>query len=447
LFRTVPCRIIFFVTRLSPETLMGEVPTMPKRNSKYLTEPGIKKMARAPKGKRIERFDSGADGLCLRITDRGSKTWCISYHFPDEDGELKHYRFTIGPWPAIGIAEARDQARLIKSQARARIDPKAVREAAWEMERAEAKTKTRKTFRAIAENYIAFEVPGLKRGSESESLIRKILIPEWGDRQASKIEPGDLTEITDRLQKDGKPAAARHAYEIATRVFNWAQGRGDIGASPFAAMRPPVKKVPRGRALKEHEIKALWPVLTEMAYPFGPLQQLLLLLGQRRSEVAEMQWSEVDANKRTWTIPAARSKNDSEHIVPLPDAAVNILNSLPRFSEGDFVFTTTAGARPVSGFSKAKTRTDQILAKHKTAIDGWRVHDLRRTCRTGMARLGVPEIVSERVLNHLPQGLGKIYNLHEYLPEKAAALARWAQEVANIVEPPPENVVKLKAKR
>ena len=420
---------------------------MPRRNSKHLTEPGIAKMARAPKGKRIERFDSGADGLCLRITDRGTKTWCISYHFPDENDEIRHTRYTIGSWPAIGVAEARDEARLIKSQARTGIDPKAVREAAREKKRAEAKTKTRKTFKAIAENYIALEVPGLKRGSESEALIRKMLIPEWGDRQVSKIEPSDLTELTDRLQKDGKPMAARRTYEIVTRVFNWAQGRGDIGASPFAALKPPVKKKPRGRALKDHEIKALWPALAEMAYPFGPLQQLLLLLGQRRSEVAEMQWSEVDTNKRQWTIPAERSKNQSEHIVPLPDAAIDILDSLPRFTEGDCVFTTTAGRRPVAGFSKAKVRTDQILAENKTTIEGWRVHDLRRTCRTGMARLGVPEIVSERVLNHLPQGLGKIYNLHEYLPEKADALARWAQEVANIVEPPPDNVVKLKAEK
>jgi len=412
-----------------------------------MSDPGIGKLSKASKGKRVERFDSGADGLCLRITDRGSKTWCISYHLPDEDGEPKHHRFTIGPWPAIGVAEARDQARLVKSQARAGMDPKAVRQEAREKERASAKTKTRKNFKAIAENYIALEVPGLKRGSESEALIRKTLIPEWGDRQASKIEPGDLTELTDRLQKDGKPMAARRAYEIATRVFNWAQGRGDIEASPFAALKPPVKKKPRGRALKEYEIKALWPVLTELAYPFGPLQQLLLLLGQRRSEVAEMRWSEVNSKKREWTIPAERSKNDSEHIVPLPDAAVDILDSLPRFTEGDFVFTTTAGRRPVSGFSKAKLRTDQMLHGQDSPIADWRVHDLRRTCRTGMARLGVPEIVSERVLNHLPQGLGKIYNVHEYLDEKRDALVQWAQEIQNITEPPPPNVVKLKAKR
>ena len=120
---------------------------MPKRNSKHLTDPGIAKMAKAPRGKRIERFDSGADGLCLRITDRGTKTWCISYHFPDQDGDLRHHRFTIGGWPAIGVAEARDQARLIKSQARTGTDPKAAREEARASERAKTKTKARKTFK------------------------------------------------------------------------------------------------------------------------------------------------------------------------------------------------------------------------------------------------------------------------------------------------------------
>ena len=162
-------------------------------------------------------------------------------------------------------------------------------------------------------------------------------------------------------------------------------------------------------------------------------------------EVAQMCWPEVDFDKREWVIPAERSKSKREHIVPLPNAAVEILENLPRFTDGDYVFTTTAGSRPVSAFSKAKVRIDQLLVDQGAAIENWRVHDLRRTCRTGMARLGVPEIVSERVLNHLPQGLGKIYNVHEYLDEKRDALARWAQEVANIVEPPPENVVKLKA--
>ena len=418
---------------------------MPKRNSKHLTEPGIAKMTRAPKGKRIERFDSGADGLCLRITDRGTKTWCISYHFPEEDGGTKHHRFTIGGWPAIGVAEARGQARLIKSQARTGIDPKAAREEARASERAKTKTKARKTFKVIAENYIDLEVPGLSRGAEAESIIRKRLVPKWGDRQATDLNRSDLTEITDLLKKGGSPMAARHVHETARRIFNWALDRGDIEISPFSSMQPPAKKVARDRAFEDHEIKALWSAWTEQDYNFGLIQQLLLLLGQRRSEVAELRWSEIDLDKREWTIPAARSKSNRKHIVPLPDAAFDILESLPRFNEGDCIFTTSGGRQPVRGFSKAKIRTDQILTEHDTAIENWRVHDLRRTCRTGLARLGVPEVVSERVLNHQAQGLAKVYNQHEYLAEKRDALTQWAQEVRNIVEPPPDNVVKLKA--
>ncbi len=158
-----------------------------------------------------------------------------------------------------------------------------------------------------------------------------------------------------------------------------------------------------------------------------------------------MRWPEVDFDKHEFTLVASRSKSKREDIVPLPGMAVQILENLPRFTDGNFVFTTVGARRPVSGFSKAKVRTDQMLVDRDTAIENWRVHDLRRTCRTGMARLGVPEIVSERILNHLPQGLGKIYNVHEYLDEKRSALVQWAQEVQNIVDPPPDNVVKFKA--
>ena len=420
---------------------------MPRRNSEFLTEPGIAKMAKAPKGKRLERFDSGADGLALRITDRGTKTWNICYHFSNAEGVLKHHRVTLGQWPAVGLAQAREEARMVKAEVRSGIDPRTRRAGAHAAAKAEAQAEARKTFRAIAENYIVLECPGLRRSSETEAIIRRELLPPWSDRHTAGFRRSDLTELTDRLIVTGTPMAAHRVYQTATRIFNWALNRGDIEASPFAAMKPPVKKVVRDRALKEHEIKALWSIWGEQAYPFGPLQQLLLLLGQRRSEVAEMSWPEVDFDKREWTIPASRSKSRREHIVPLADAAVDILKNLPRFADGDFVFTTTAGRVPVTGFSRVKDRIDQMLVDQDTAIENWRVHDLRRTCRTGLARLGVPEIVSERVLNHQSQGLVKVYNIHEYLDEKRDALARWAQEVQNIVEPPPENVVKLSAKR
>jgi len=346
-----------------------------------------------------------------------------------------------------GVAGARKEAEQIKALVRAGVDPKLERTKEKVERRAKARTEARKTFDTIAENYIKIEIPDQRRGAETEAIIRRELLPAWGDRHTASFERSDLTELTDRLIAAGKPAAARRVYGTATRLFNWALNRGDINVAPFAAMKPPVKKVVRDRALKEEELPALWAVWAEQAYPLGTLQQLLLLLGQRRAEVAEMLWPEIDFNKRLWTIPAERTKSDREHIVPLPDAAVEILENLPRFTDGDYVFTTTNGRRPFSGFSKAKARTDKMLVDRGTTIKDWRLHDLRRTCRTGLAKLGVAEIVSERVLNHQSTGLVRTYNVHEYLDEKREALERWAARVRDLIEPPPENVVQLQSGR
>ena len=121
-----------------------------------------------------------------------------------------------------------------------------------------------------------------------------------------------------------------------------------------------------------------------MGYPFGAMMKLLLLTGQRRPEVAGMVWSEIDLEGKLWTIPKVRSKSKREHIVPLSAPALTVLNEPPLFGDEAFVFTTTGGRRPVSGFSKAKARANDL-----SKIENWRLHDLRRTVRTEMARLGV----------------------------------------------------------
>jgi integrase len=250
-----------------------------------------------------------------------------------------------------------------------------------------------------------------------------------------------------------RPAAAYKLHETYCRVLNWALEHYDadeigIDVSPFASLKPPVQKKPRGRALKEAEIATLWKAWTSIGYPFGDTQKLLLLTAQRRAEVSGMTWSEVDLEAKTWTIPAARSKSRREHIVPLSDTAVEIIEALPRF-KGEHAFTTTAGKKPISGYSKGKAATDRNIAALVKAgkaepVDAWRWHDLRRTARTGMAEIGVPEIVSERILNHAPRGLIGVYNVFEYRDEKADALQRWANRVRDIVTPPPDNVVDIR---
>jgi integrase len=393
-------------------------------------------MGKAAKGKRIEKFDAGAPGLCLRITDKGAKSWSVYYRLNG-----KHQRMTIGTWgkeaPGVGVAEARDRAREIKEQAKGGVDPKGVRAAIT----AATQTEAGKTFTVVAENYIKRECSKLKRGKEYEAAIRRELLPPWGAHLMTDLRRLHLSELTDVLLDAGKPGAANRVHEIAKRIFNWAVERGEIEASPFATMKAPVSKVMRERVLKPHEIEAVWKAWDVMGYPLGPLGKLLLVTAQRLREVAMMQWVEMDRDNAMWVIPADRTKSGRETEVPLSSLALDILDGLPRFAQRDHVFTTTSGERPVSGFSKMKARTDSF-----SGVTDWRLHDLRRTARTGLAELGVPEIIAEKVLNHSPRNiLTTIYNRHEYADEKRDALERWALRLREITEPAPENVVRMKA--
>ena len=406
---------------------------MPRKNSKHLTDPGIAKIGRAPKGKRIERFDAGAPGLSLRVTERGVKSWSVYYRL----GGV-HRRETIGTWPKVGVAHARDRAREIKELAKSNVDPKAAREA----EEAAAQAGTLTTFGSIAEQYIERECPRQRRGWELERIIRRELLPTWGNQPIAKLRKRDAIELTDALLDAGKPAAARRLFEIIRRIGRWAARRDQIDFNPFADMDPPAPKVMRDRVLRADEIKSVWSAWDVMGYPFGPLGKLLLTTAQRLNEVAGMEWPEIDRGNKVWIVPATRTKSGRETEVALSSLALEIIDTLPRFTEGDFVLTTRDGQRPVSGFSKMKARTDDL-----SGVTNWRLHDLRRTARTGLAEIGIPEIIAEKVLNHAEQNvLAKIYNRYEYADEKRDALERWATRLREIIEPPPANVVRLKAK-
>jgi integrase len=158
--------------------------------------------------------------------------------------------------------------------------------------------------------------------------------------------------------------------------------------------------------------------------------------GQRRDEVAEMRWNEIDFAAKTWTLPRARAKNDVEHGVPLSVEALQILEGLPRVSsKAGFVFTTN-GETAVSGFARAKQRLDAELASAAPDMPPWVIHDLRRTFASGSARLGVNLPVIEEVLNHVSgsfRGIVGIYQRHSFADEKRAALDAWGGHVQNLV--------------
>jgi integrase len=159
--------------------------------------------------------------------------------------------------------------------------------------------------------------------------------------------------------------------------------------------------------------------------------------------VSDACWSEFDLKNKLWTVPPERFKSNASHLVPLSDEAMAILESLPRFTKGDHLFTSTYGEKPVSGFSKAKAHLDAWMKKQLGTIPPWVIHDIRRTVRTRLASLRVPDLVAEMVIGHGRKGLQRVYDQHTYEPEMREALELWAARLRDIVTLPPDNVVSL----
>jgi integrase len=264
-------------------------------------------------------------------------------------------------------------------------------------------------------------------------------MPHWADRPIDTIKRRDVIDLLDDIAASGRPVLANRTLAHVRKLFNWALEREIIEMTPAAHITAPGgKEAPRDRDLSDDEIRTLWPAFEEGGYPFGPMLKVLLLTGQRRGEVAKMRWTDIDLEAAQWNLPGEMTKNGRAHTVPLAPAVMEILQSLPRYA-GAYVFTTTGGERPVSGFSRSKARIEKLADGE---IPQWGLHDLRRTCASGMARLGVPSDHIGRVLNHAPKGVtATTYDRHTYLPEKRRALELWAAYVDGLFQPEDKKVV------
>jgi integrase len=209
----------------------------------------------------------------------------------------------------------------------------------------------------------------------------------------------------------------------------------------------------RIRVLKPTEIRSMWVAAIQLGYPFGSIFRLLLATGQRRDEVANMKWSQLDLSEALWTIPSVGTKADrGDHLVPLNSIASEIISALPRVDGSDLLFPTSSNVnRAVSGFSKAKARCDKMTMSDKfykadmVAVKDWRLHDLRRTMATVMVNnLGIAPHVVGAVLNHDPKaykGITATYTVGRLLDDRKRALDAWGQKLANILNPDSENNV------
>jgi integrase len=394
---------------------------------KALTVRGIEALKGGPI--RAEIPDGLIPGLYLVCQSSGVKSWAVRYRIGGRPRKL-----TLGRYPAIDLANARELARRTLVSVASGRDPASEKAEARRVA-GELAGPSRDRFDSAAALFIErYAKANTKEQTwrESKRLLATHVLPLWGSRRVQEIARRDVVELMDAIVDRGAPVSANRTLAVIRRMFGWLVERGVIVSNPCTDVRAPTAEKSRDRVLSDDELRAVLQACDRLNEPFGALIRLLALTAQRRDEVGQMTWREVDLDTRLWVIPKERAKNGIAHEVPLSEPAVRVLAGVHRISGSRGLVFTTTGETPVSGFSKIKKRLDAALPD----APPWVLHDLRRTAASGMARLGVNLPVIEKVLNHTSGsfgGVAGVYQRHQFADEKRAALDAWAAHVEAIV--------------
>lgn len=404
-------------------------------------------------------WDDTLKGFGVMVTGKGARSYLVQYQIGGRGSPTR--RYTIGrhgsPWTA---EKARDRATDVLEMIRKRIDP-VEQEREQRASAAEGKKDAaRLAFDTYADTFGRkyIDAKGLRSGEDIKSVFRRDLIPVFKGRSLSAIRRAEIADCLDTIA-DRSMSAAVKAHKWLRKLFLWAVDRGDIGASPMDGMAPPGKDGERTRVLKGDELRAVWVAAGAMAEPYTSFVKVLMLTGQRLREVAGMAWAEVDLQKAQWIIPASRTKNKREHLVPLAASVVSLLQArFPDEKARKGPIFTTDGKKPINGFSKPKAKLDDEVVKALASFDKstlpimlpWVFHDLRRSFSTGCQSLGFPIEHTEAAINHVSGkrgGLVRVYQLWEYQPEKVAVMAAWARHVEAIVTKDDAQIIPIQSAR
>jgi integrase len=360
------------------------------------------------KSEHIE-FDETMPGFGLRIRvgdKREHRTFIAQYKIGS-----KHRRITLGNVAKVALDDARKRATIIFGKVADGKDPA--------NEKAEKRLLASHTLGAKIADYLAAKQASMKPRSYSET--KRHLENHWKPLHGlalASIGRANVAAQVSTIAKDSGPVAANRSRASLSAFFRWAIGEGLCDHNPVAGTNKQEENGERKRSLSDAEAAAVWLAAPENDY--GRIAQLILLTGCRRDEIGSLQWPEIDLKEKTIALPAERTKNKQPHLVPLSDMAVAVLKQIPRRATREFVFG--AGKGGYSGWSKSKAEIDKA-AKLK---DAWTLHDLRRTVRTGLGKLGIQPHVAEAALNHLPPKLIRTYDRNTYAAEKRDALDKWA---------------------
>jgi integrase len=390
-----------------------------------LTVDGIKKAICPPDKSQTMWPVDGNPGTYIRAR-RGSKALPVLVQYRDTGGEQRWLK--ICDAAAVKPKDIIEAISIVRGRLAKGEDPAGEKKAETKRERARLEPALDAYESDLERRHV------VKRG-EVMSLLRRELSRPLGNVDLAELTRNDLVKRIAAVDASGRPGAAQELRKVAAVFLGWCADHGLITASPLAGWRRQRKtKAQRlerpGRALHDWELPALWQAAEKEGWPFGPYLQMLLLCGQRRTETALMKWSDVDLEAGVWTVPAEVTKSGRAHRVPLPAQAVAILDALPRLARRDFVFPGRRG--PMTGWSKRLPTV--YKATTAAGVAPWTLHDLRRTMRTGLGRLGVDRIISELLLNHaISDELTAIYDRAEYWRQRVEAAARWASHVTGLL--------------
>ena len=438
-----------------------------------------------PAVKPFDRHDAVVPGLTLQVLPSGLKRFVLLKRFP---GSPHPQRRPLGAYGALTLEAARDKARTWLADIGRGADP---------AERIEAERRAQDraratTFAAVVEDYVRIEVLGpggearpRQRGAVATTkALRDVLVPLFGARPITALTADEIMPAieligrigTDRalvklgarrkLRRPGhkgrpSPEQARALFAFLKMVFGWAIDAGGYGLEhdPLARVRKARRlgsPVRRDRTLSDEELIALVLGIERLATPHRQLYGVLLHSGLRLNEVGRARWSEIAGD--TWTISARRMKGKNEgnrqareHLVPITSALRRLFDSFPRDARSDFVFRGRDGVKPVTaGTSYARRRLDaEMLAilRQRAAARGenpdkvilrpWRNHDIRRSCRSTLSRLGVRLEVAELVLAHVRSGIVDVYDKWAFLEERREALEKWSAFLVDLIRPQP----------
>ena len=385
-----------------------------------------------------DHTDPGCQGLQLRVrtkTAGASRTWLYRYRWRGE-----WVRLTIGHFPATDLAEARDLVVGLRKRIDSGIDPRRAlpkrSPSAAPLPVSPAVTDRHSVEYLVSEFVERHLRTTRKKPEYAERALNLNVLPEWKGRDARTIEPREVIDLLDKIVDRGARVMANRVAGLLGQLFKFGVHRRIVESSPVQLLyRPGGKEKARNRALDSDELAALLTHLDDVCRSprTAAALRILLLTGQRRGELTAARWRNVDLKAKTWTIPPEDSKTGVGHVVPLSESAGAEFETLKRLAKKSaFVVPIDDGSRPADPklITRSVARCQTMWKKH--GVKAWTPHDLRRTCRTGLAQLKIPPHVAERVLNHAQDRIPGTYDVHDYLDEKREALEKWATHLQSL---------------